>query len=240
MQRVIFSMSRSLLKWLGCALPAMPVPEGELKGRVKLTSDRQQVCWQCELYQLSERDFLVIAMEANSRFSLLLPFTNPVPLDTLLGELLSNWESHLVAMAINVGIVEEARATDLCIGFRQQDFYLECFQNVDLSVNGHINENCYLIDSYDPPDGHALPQDFVLFMEEVLNETPRRSKREKAVIWSEARFLKDGLLRFGSDIVEADRLDQRIEQGLRALDALRRANVQELPAPDMPESSTLH
>ncbi|MGV3345667.1 hypothetical protein ACGVWS_07930 [Enterobacteriaceae bacterium LUAb1] len=221
MQRVIFSMSRSLLKWLGCKLPPMPVPEGELKGRVQLRSSEQQVCWQCDLYQMPGRDSFVMAMESYSRFTLLIPFTNPVPLDVLLGELLSRWESHFVAMAVNTGVVDETQAQALFLGFRRQDFYLECFQNIDLSMKGHITDNFLTIGEYEEPEPGAISQDYIHFMEEVMNELPRRSKRDNTIIMSEERFLKDGLLRFGSDVVKADGLDNRIQNGFRELGKLR-------------------
>ncbi|PKH23570.1 hypothetical protein CIG19_09040 [Enterobacterales bacterium CwR94] len=235
MPRVVFSMSRALLTWLDIKLPWMPQENSKRRGMETLTSDESVVSWQCDIYPLSKRDVLIIAMEAHSRYSVLIPFTNPVPMDTLLSEILACWEGHFAAMAVNLDIVEEELAVALFMGFRSQDFHLECYQNSDRSLQGYIRENFYQIDNLLEDNVEPMTSDYIHYLEEELNSSPRHLLGR---VQSEHRFLKSNLLRFAAECVSEEGLDDAIAQQLLKLNQL--SSVSEPEIVPVRGNKTLH
>lgn len=76
--KLLFSATNALNKWLKADLPRLPSDEGKQAGVNTLKSDAFSFCWQVHIidnrYQSFEKT--LIACEANSRFTLVLPLDN--------------------------------------------------------------------------------------------------------------------------------------------------------------------
>ena len=137
--RLIYSISKTLDKWLATELPSF---EGTQKGKKTLVSDTNNLCWQLHIIDNCYRSpqKTIIATEAHSRFTCFIPVTSPLTLPELHQQLTMLWQALLVDMINAEQLCPNSDAVLLLSKLADLPFETSWFKNTDLSISGHITD----------------------------------------------------------------------------------------------------
>lgn len=140
--KVVLSISNALFKWLKLELSRFPVAPGKQPGVQPLVTDDEAISWQCLIFTDSWRErATVIAVEAHSRFTLLLPFgLKLIQAQQLEHRLCEEWAEELVQLMIKNGEVSREQAPRIFTSFHERIQEIGWVKNTGLSVNGHVND----------------------------------------------------------------------------------------------------
>lgn len=202
---VIFSASNALSKWLKLDLPRLSVKAGRQPGVTPLVTDEKTISWQCHvIFTDSWRErSTVIAVEANSRFTLLLPFDIKPTQAQLEQRLCEYWAEELVGLMIKFGDISRDQAPRVFTRFYERTQQIEWVRNTDLSVNGHVNDAEQWVKELLASRGlDALDDDLALNLAWTINTLEKRAKQpngKKRTFYPPALFAHDGVSRFVSE-----------------------------------------
>lgn len=200
--KTVFSASNALCKWLKLDLPLFPVTAGQQPGVTPLTTDNETISWQCHvIFTDSWRErATVIAVEAHSRFTLLLPFDVKPTQAQLEQRLCEYWIEELVSLMIKYGDVLREQAPRIFIRFHECTQDIQWVRNTDLSVNGHVTDAGQWIKEVLADSGlDALDEDLALDLAWTINTQEKQAKHangKKRVFYPPALFVEDGMFRF--------------------------------------------
>ncbi|MBE0438567.1 MAG: amino acid adenylation [Gammaproteobacteria bacterium] len=198
----LFSASNALCKWLKSDLPRLPTSDGKQIGIQPLVTDANTVSWQCHvIFTDSWRQHAtVIAVEANSRFTLLIPFDD-VPTQQKLEQLIcEQWANELVELLLRQGEINRDQVARIFNHFYQRTQNSEWVRNTDLSVNGHVSDAEQWVKQTLSGRGlDALDDDLAIELAWHINTQEKQAKDSqgnKRRFYPPALFLEDGLARF--------------------------------------------
>ena len=217
-QTIIFSASNALCKWLKLDLQRLPQPDGKQVGVATLVSDRNTISWQVHvIYTDSWRQkTTVIAVEANSRFTLLLPFDTQLSQEGLEKAILEQWANELVSLMVKQGEISRKDTARVFTRFYQQTQNVEWYRNTDLSVNGHvIDAEQWVKDTLNGRGLDALDEEMALSLSWHINSMQKSAKGKNANkrrFYPVPLFVEDGLYRYARTLFEQDRFSYMFEQ----------------------------
>lgn len=203
---VIISASKALNDWLELDLPRLPATEGHHLGRQRLHSDEATLSWQCHILR-SGRDMgpaLCIAVEAHSRYTILLPFETRPDQEGLEKALLHRWAKEMVHHALETGQIEDDMVERVFEQFLLSSIDFYWFKNSDPSVMAHVTDAeqwvlqtlaKYGIEQLDEMEALTLG----LHINKMFKRT-RNQNKESVRFYPVERFLADGLYRFAHSL----------------------------------------
>lgn len=205
---VVISATKALEKWLGREIPRMPSADGKRVGTQPLVTDSHTVSWQCHVVENRPGSglYTVIAVEAHSRYAILIPFDRRPTLKEFWIELERAWGEQLVHLMCKGGLIEEAQVKEVFHQFLHGSLEAHWYRNTDLSVNGHVadaeqwvKQSCehYGVDRLDKEQAFDLGLH--------INEMFKRAKNAHGVqetFYPITRFLADGLYRFARGLAK--------------------------------------
>lgn len=199
---VIFSISNALCKWLKLDLPRFPVESGQQPGVMPLVTDGETISWQCHVIFTNSWRLraTVIAVEAQSRFTLLLPFDLKPSQAQLEQRLCESWAEELVSLMIKYGDVSRDQAPRIFTRFHERTQKIEWVRNTDLSVNGHVTDAEHWVkDTLADRGLDALDENLALDLAWQINTMEKQAKTpdgKKRRFYPPALFVEDGMFRF--------------------------------------------
>jgi len=202
---IIISASNALAKWLGLELPRIPSPDGNKVGTQSLQSADDLVSWQCHIIsnQYRSRDKTIIAVEAHSRYALLIPCSARLTVEQFEQELLNRWLNELVHHATNSRAVASDDVEVFCDRIEALPKQFQWFRNTDMSVQGHVSDaGQWVTDTLREHNDQSLTLDNALGLGFHINEQSKRAKDsagKKTRFYPIERLVDDGLDRFWSE-----------------------------------------
>jgi hypothetical protein len=207
---IVFSASNALCKWLKLDLPRLPVIDGQRAGVQPLVTDSHTISWQCHvIFTDSWRErATVIAVEAHSRFTLLIPF-DVVPSQNTLEQLIcEQWANAFVELAVKHGELERSAIPRVFTQFHEVASKVGWVRNMDLSVQGHISDaEQWVKDTLVDRGLDALDEELAFDIAWHVNSLEKRAKDKrgnKRTFYPVPLFVEDGLFRFASSLVHRD------------------------------------
>ncbi|WP_163933925.1 hypothetical protein [Paraferrimonas sp. SM1919] len=198
MLNIVMSCSKALCKWLQIELPLFPSELGS-KGIRPINSNPQQSMWQLHyIKQAGLANHYVIAVESFSRYCMILPYLIKPSFEQIQLDIVTIWfdefdeicQQHTPAEVSEI-LFEEMMQT-------QPQFY--CYQNMDLSVQGHISDCQLWMDEY-MAEHHLerLSAGDASNLSHHINSRPKKAKAigQKQKFFPYQRLFEDGLFRFG-------------------------------------------
>ncbi len=153
-------------------------------------------------------DGTVIAVEARSRYTLLMAFDSPPGTAEFENELRRCWANAFLHFGRDCGAFPEEAITELLQRFIAEPVEWLWYRNTDLSVNGHVADAEQWVKQYG--DDHGIDQLSELdaqVLETHINQIPKRFKvngqRSEPFI-PVTRMVDDGLYRFAGGLMEQD------------------------------------
>ncbi len=171
-----------LTKWLKADLPRLPVEPGKQVGVNTVTSDGMQMCWQVHIIDNSygSRHKTLIAVEANSRFTVFIPVVLKLTVDELSARLKMEWQWVL---AESLRVLEYMPRSDIALlldRLSQLNFGVAWVKNTDLSINGHISDaGLWVTQTLEQSRREQLTPEVALELAIYLNGQPKRINKGK-------------------------------------------------------------
>ena len=138
--QVVFSASKAFCRWIKQDFPRLRPFENTKLGVQSITSNKQQVSWQLHVIAKPSSPHLktVIAVEAHSRFTILMPYAYPPSIKEFEAEFSRRWVAGLTELLILNGFLKEHDVNRVYGLFLYAFNNTSWHKNVDLSVNGHV------------------------------------------------------------------------------------------------------
>jgi len=200
--KIIFSISNALNKWLTLNLERIPSPDGKKIGIQPLITNSHTISWQCHVIKNSYNSDLhtVIAVEAYSRFTLLLPFPYTPSKEELEDIICHEWTNSIVDLAIKHGEISFEERPKHFMTITQQMINIEWWRNTDLSVNGHVSDaEQWIVQTIENNQTEALTieqaQDLAFYINSFFKRA-KDSQGKKQKFYPVPRFVDDNLARF--------------------------------------------
>lgn len=154
----------------------------------------------------NSHSYTVIAVEAFSRFTLLLPFDFAPTQDELQERICQQWTHSLVSLMAQHGEIPR-ELTPLAFNhiYEQMD-NIEWWCNTDLSVNGHVSDaEQWVVQTIDDRDIEALSDEDAFDLAYHINSFHKRAKDKngkKRQFYPVPHFVEDSLSRFMSGWID--------------------------------------
>lgn len=207
---IIFSANNHLAKLLEAmgdfTMERLPCLEGKKVGVQPLKTQASQVSWQCNLVKESARrtSFIIIATEAYSRYTIILPFDYPPTAEDITHEIIQRWGAELINHMLLNGIVNEGDIEAFVEQYESTERMILWYRNTDLSVNNHIADAGFWLDNYRQQcNVDQIDVDDAMAIGMHINDLTRKSKGadgKKESFIPVPRFVDDGLYRFAQGL----------------------------------------
>ncbi len=204
----IISASNALTKWLKIELPRLPDPDGKRIGTQPLVTDSETISWQCHVVQNGYRrdGFTVIAVEAYSRFTLLIPFEFAPTQKEFQEQFCDRWATMLISLMVKYGEIGRDQIPIVFSQFHQKMVDIQWWRNTDLSVNGHVSDaEQWVKQTIEGQRIESLSEDEAVDLAMHINQFFKRAKDrqgKKQRFYPVPRFVEDGLYRFASALFD--------------------------------------
>ncbi len=224
----LFSASNALCKWLKSDFPRLPSSDGKQIGTQSLVTNAETISWQCHvIFTDSWRErATVIAVEAKSRFTLLIPF-DVMPTQEKLEQLIcEQWANELVGLLLKQGEIERCQVAGIFNLFHQRVQNVQWFRNMDLSVNGHVSDAEQWVKQTLSGRGlDALDDDLAAELAWHINTQEKQAKDSlgnKRRFYPPALFIEDGVSRFVNESINQHTILSRSDKIISMADFLER------------------
>lgn len=205
---VLLSVSNALAKWLKQELPRIPSADGKSIGTQPLHSDEQSVAWQCHIVNPKRypgyRTAMIIAVEAQSRYTILLPVESRLSQEELEKLLITRWAKEIVHLAVEAGEIENEQVEEIFEQFLLSPIHIQWYRNTDLSVNGHVSDaEQWVLQTLEEYKLDQLDEIEAITLGAHINRMYKRVKTggvRSAPFVPTKRFLSDALYRFGKTL----------------------------------------
>jgi hypothetical protein len=205
---VILSISNALAKWLKLELPRIPSADGKNIGTQPLRSDEQSVAWQCHIVDPRRyhgyRTAMIIAVEAQSRYTILLPVNIRLSQEELEKLLITRWAKEIVHLAVEAGEIENEQVEEIFEQFLLSPIHIQWYRNTDLSINGHVSDaEQWVLQTLEEYKLDQLDEIEAITLGAHINRMYKRVKTggvRSAPFVPTKRFLSDALYRFGKTL----------------------------------------
>lgn len=206
---VILSVSDALHQWMGLELAHIPSMGGQLPGAQVLLSDEQSISWQCHVIfpTASLSDGMLVAVEARSHYTVLLPFHEIPSREQLEKTLLQQWIKQVAYMAAKLELIADQDMENLFTQFLQHPITVYWYRNSDPCLAEHLDFaeqslhhtlQSYRLESLDIDEAISLG----LHINHLL-EKGQLKTRQRAPESPYDRFLADALYRFGHGLARS-------------------------------------
>lgn len=202
--KIIISGSKALNKWLNLDLPRLPSPDGKRVGTQPLVTDSDTISWQCHVVQnyYKQGAYTVIAVEAYSRFTLLMPFDVAPTQEEFEQRFCDHWARVLVSLMVEHGEIDRDQGAEFFSQCKQKMVNIGWWRNTDLSVNGHVSDaEQWVKQTIDDRHVDALSVEEAFDLAMHINQFFKNAKDKqgrKQRFYPIPRFIEDGLFRFFS------------------------------------------
>jgi hypothetical protein len=203
---IIISANNAFCKWLNLDLPRVQTTEGNGVGVQPLFTNANRVSWQVQALKKTmantenRRD--VIVVEAYSRYTMIFANMEAWEPSAFEDALLYRWNHELIHQMLRANKINEGEVGKFIDQFDATPFDFHWIQNTDMSVNGHLSDAQYWLESiYNIYGYNCLNLNETLALSADIN-----SCRKKAILsrkpkkyerfYPEQRFVADGLWRF--------------------------------------------
>jgi hypothetical protein len=207
--KIIISASNAFSKWMKLDLPRIPSINGKKIGTQTLITDSKQISWQCHLIKKYPRspNTVVIAVEAHSRYAIIIPMNNQPPTQAeFQHELCRLWCHQMAHLMIESEALAHADIPEVFSQFDDAEKEFEWFKNTDLSVNGHVSDTeQWIVQSYEQYGYQQFDEDEAFGLGYHINQMFKKSKTpngKKEKFYPLARFVDDSLYRFANGLSE--------------------------------------
>ncbi|MBO1519470.1 hypothetical protein [Oceanisphaera pacifica] len=201
---ITISVSNAVARWLSLSLPRLPSADGKRIGTQALTTNFNQLAWQCHLLEhgpASNPYHTVVAMEAYSRYVMFLPFATPPSQAELEQTLLERWGNEALHLAIESGAITDNELPLMVDNFSHQHNDILWVNNYDASINGHISDaRAWFMQALIDEDRHYLDGDTCYGLARHINQLYKKVGGSKGRFRPIVRLLDDALFRFGSGL----------------------------------------
>lgn len=198
--------TKALEKWLCGTFERLPSPDGKRVGTQPLITNADLVSWQCHVIENQPGSglYTAIAVEAHSRFTLLLPYSQRPSPERFWVDLVEAWVSNLFELMFEGGFVDDDQFEQVVRNFTECAAGMSFYRNTDPSVNGHVTEAEQWVretlaheqlTQLDPEQAFALGR--------YISDLPKTAKNPEGIkehFDPVPRFMDDGLYRFGSGL----------------------------------------
>lgn len=171
-----------LTKWLKADLPRLPVEPGKQVGVNTVTSDSVHMCWQVHIVDNSygSRHKTLIAVEANSRFTVFIPVVLKLSVEELSARLKMEWQCVLAENLRVLQYMPRSDIASLLDILSQLNFDVTWVKNTDLSINGHISDaGVWVTQTLEQSRREQLSPEVALELAIYLNSQPKRINKGK-------------------------------------------------------------
>ncbi len=202
MYTVIMSATNAFSKWLKLELPRIPSPDGKRIGTQPLLTNKLQVSWQCHVIQnfYKHGEYTVIAIEANSRYCILMPFVTAPTLEEFERVFFASWHGHFVNYYTQQCNLNQHNIDSLIHSIMNLNPTIDWVRNTDMSINGHASDTeqwvKQMLADYDL---QYLNEEDATGLAHHINSLQKRAKKgqssSKKFIPID-RFIDDGMSRF--------------------------------------------
>ena len=171
-----------LTKWLKADLPRLRVEPGKQVGVNTVISDSMQMCWQFHIIDNSygSRYKTLIAVEANSRFTLFIPVVLKLSVEELSAHIKMEWQWVLAESLRALEYMPRSDIALLLDSLSKLDFDVSWVKNTDLSINGHISDaGLWVTQSLEQSRLEQLSPEIALELAIYLNGQPKRINKGK-------------------------------------------------------------
>ncbi len=171
-----------LAKWLKADLARLPVEPGKQIGVNTVMSDSTKMCWQVHIIDNSygSRHKTLIAVEANSRFTVLIPVVLKLSVDELSARLKMEWQWVLTESLRVLDYMPRSDIALLLDCLSQLNFDVAWVKNTDLSINGHISDaGLWVTQTLEQSRREQLLPEVALELAIYLNGQPKRINKGK-------------------------------------------------------------
>lgn len=206
---IVFSASTALAKWLELDAPRLPSPDGKQVGTQPIVTNERQISWQCHVIENRSRTglYTVIAVEAYSRYVLLMPFPGRPRIEDLENEILRRWANEMLNLMIVSGEVDEVDVDLVIEKFLDLDKPMKWVRNTDLSVQGHASDAGRWVEETLNKEGKKfLDDESAIGLGLHINQFRKKAKGpngKKETFYPMERMLEDALYRFGDGLANA-------------------------------------
>lgn len=203
--RLLISVTNAFAKWLKLELERMPSPDGKRIGTQPLVSDEETLAWQCHVVRAHNRAVsgTVIAVEARSRYTLLIPFDAPPTAAEFQGALRRRWAVELVHLLLEHGVFGEDAVPELFGQFNGTPMAFQWYRNTDLSVNGHVADaEQWVLEAFEKYGVTHFDEGEAMWLGQHINQFFKRAKvnGKRGAFYPIPRFLDDALYRFAKGL----------------------------------------
>lgn len=202
----IISASKAFTKWMKIDLPRIPSPDGKRIGRQPINSDETTLSWQVSAVDLAPYgprvvpERTIIAVEAYSRYCIIIPGVHPMPQDAFEKMLMERWAHEAATLTIEGQALFESQLPVLYEQFDQTPKHFDWFQNSDISVSGHVTDTEQWVKSYiDEYHYSLLNQDNATNLALHINKQRKKAGKHNR-FYPVARMLDDVLYRFAKGL----------------------------------------
>lgn len=201
-----FSISNQLAKLCKLDLPRLTDANGDKPGVQPVITNSVQCGWQFHVVR-EERCWLVFAMQAYSRYCIVIPYLLKPEWDEIARDFDMLWLEHMLAWFRLGGFVQtEEQIADVVRQFNAKPTPV-CHRNLDMSINGHLGDAKLWLEAYKRDVKPRLfdRQHAWRFCEMLNQQTKRvnKQRRKDAEIVPFERFLDDNLYRYAKGLCDA-------------------------------------
>ena len=204
--QLLFSCSNALVKWLKLDFPRIPSPDGKKVGTQTIVTDANTMAWQCHVIQNfyhrgGYTEYTVIAVEAHSRYTILMPYEIAPTQDELANELVRQWGNQSLHLMQEHGVLSESHLPQVAQQFMRMPKDYCWYKNTDMSVNGHVSDaEQWVRDAFEQFGLENLNDDTAFGVGLHINERWKRAKiaGQKQQFFPIPRFIDDALSRFAT------------------------------------------
>ena len=205
------SASNALNKYLKADLPRLSPEPGKQAGVNTLLSDSSCFNWQLQVIDncYKSREKIIIACEANSRFTFFIPVSLKLSQEELTQHFAYEWQ---LIMAQTLEVYQLIPRSDIAVLLSELskiEFTPHWVKNTDLSISGHISDAALWVTQTLKEEGfYELPKDLAIELAVHLNTQPKRITN-KATVHKEKLIPVERLLTYCQSITAARQRDDR-------------------------------
>lgn len=140
--KLLLSCSNKLARYLDLNLPQQGSAQAKDIGKQRLHSDADTFAWQCHLVENSGSgsSCSLIAVEAHSRYCIIIPLTLQLARDDLIQQLNYRWSTEMAMFILDDPEAPIEDIEELADALLEEITGIEMTRNTDLSISGHITD----------------------------------------------------------------------------------------------------
>ncbi len=207
---LLISATNALNKWMKLDLPRIPSQDGKRIGTQTLHSDANSLAWQCHVLTNSHDSHrgTVIAVEAYSRYVIIMPNLQPLSKDEFAEELLTRFGNEVIHHMLAAEAISEEQVPEVMAQYMSTPKVFSWVRNTDLSVNGHVGDaEKWVRQSTERSNVSNYSKENAISLGIHINQMKKcvtLPNKKRVKFYPVSRIVDDGLFRFAKGL-SADR-----------------------------------